>query len=103
MNQKLPRPVQNALARQAGGDVHPSPDELTSFMEGTLPSVERDFLTHHLALCPDCREVVFLASCATENVIEDERDLAAAAHQPAAVAERLWRRWTSRLYWVAAS
>ena len=60
MSQKLPKPVRNALARQAGGEVHPSPDVLTSFMERTLPRDESDIVTDHLAQCADCREVVFL-------------------------------------------
>ena len=93
MNQKLPRPLRDALARQAGCEVHPSPDVLTSFMERTLPLDERELVTDHLALCPDCREVVFLASNATEDVVVDERKLAA-AHQPAVLAETRRRRWT---------
>src|SRR5450631_217656 len=117
MNQKLPRPLQNALARQAGGEVHPSPDVLTSFMERTLPLDERDLVTHHLALCADCREVVFLAGSAAEDVIADEKELvAAAAHQlvpspvyanvhlqPAAQAETPRRRWALGLSWASAA
>jgi cytoskeletal protein RodZ len=102
MNQKLPRPLRDALARQAGGEVHPSPDVLTSFMERTLPLDERELVTDHLALCPDCREVVFLASNATEDVVVDESKLAA-AHQPAVLAETRRRRWTLGLSWVAGA
>ena len=59
-----------------GGEVHPSPDVLTSFMERTLPRDERDRVTDHLALCADCREAVFLASNAAEDVIGDNNELA---------------------------
>jgi Photosynthesis system II assembly factor YCF48 len=117
MNQKLPMPLRNALARQAGGEVHPSPDVLTSFIERTLPRDERDLVTYHLALCPDCREVVLLASSATEDVAVDGRELAAAAahqpvrtpvyrnvhDQPAAWGETPRRPWTLGLSWTAAA
>ena len=117
MNQELPKPLRDALARQAGGEVHPSPDVLTSFMERTLPRHERDVVTEHLASCADCREVVFLASSAAEDVMADEMELvAAAAHQqvpapvyanasrlPAASLETPRRRWTLGASWAAAA
>lgn len=118
MNQELPKPARNALARQGGGEVHPSPDVLTSFMERTLPHDERDLVTSHLALCADCREVVFLASGAAEDALVDEEELVAAAaapqlvptpvygnarQQPAALAEIPRRRWALRLSWAAAA
>ena len=62
MNQEIPKLLRNALARQAVGDVHPSPDVLTSFMERTLAPMESEVVTHHLAQCAECREIVFLAS-----------------------------------------
>ena len=77
MNQEIPKPLRNALARQAVGDVHPSPDVLTSFLECTLPPVESEVVTHHLAQCAECREIVFLASDAAEDEVR-ERELAAA-------------------------
>ena len=117
MNQELPRPVRNALARQAGGEVHPSPDVLTSFVERTLPRDEWDLITQHLTLCADCREVVFLASRAAEDVIGDEKEVVPAAthqpvptpvygivhHQPAVLAETPRRRWTLGLSWAVMS
>src|SRR5271169_5296229 len=117
MNQRLPRPLRNALARQTGGEVHPSPDVLTSFIERTLPHDERALVTHHLALCLDCREVVLLASSATEDDAVDERELAAAAahqpvrtpvygsapDQPAGLGETPRRRWALGLFWAAAA
>ena len=93
MSQKLPKPVRNALARQAGGEVHPSPDVLTSFMERTLPRDESDIVTDHLAQCADCREVVFLASTAAEDVAPDKTELVAAPR----------RRWRLRLSWAVAA
>src|SRR5450755_2039198 len=79
MNQEIPKPLRNALARQAVSDVHPSPDVLTSFMERTLAPPESEAVTHHLAQCAECREIVFLASNAAEDEVGDERKLVAAA------------------------
>jgi hypothetical protein len=85
MNQEIPKPLRNALARQAVGDVHPSPDVLTSFMERTLAPPESEAVTHHLAQCAQCREIVFLASNAAEDEVGDERFAAAAAGRAAAM------------------
>jgi len=102
MNQEIPSPIRNALARQARAEVHPSPDVLTSFMERTLSRDERDRVTDHLALCSDCREAVFVASNAAEDVIADNKELEGAAHQqPALVKPR--RRWTFGLAWASAA
>ena len=79
MNQEIPKPLRNALARQAVGDVHPSPDVLTSFVERTLAAGESEVVTHHLAQCAECREIVFLASNAAEDEVGDGRRLVAAA------------------------
>src|ERR1035438_5067303 len=114
MNQEIPKPLRNALARQAVGDVHPSPDVLTSFLECTLPPVESEVVTHHLAQCAECREIVFLASDAAEDEVR-ERELAAAtaasrvASMPAyvatsrpaaALAQTSHPRWTIRMRWA---
>jgi carboxypeptidase family protein/putative zinc finger protein len=40
---------------------HPDPDSLNSFIEGVLPEHERLQCLAHLADCPACREVVYLA------------------------------------------
>ena len=115
MNQEIPKPLRNALARQAVGDVHPSPDVLTSFVERTLPPVESEVLSHHLAQCAECREIVFLASAAAEDEVREERELVAAAaagrvapmpayaasSRPAAArAEAPRPRWTNRMRWA---
>ncbi len=41
--------------------LHPDPDSLNAFVEGVLPDHERMQCLAHLAECPRCREVVFLA------------------------------------------
>ena len=114
MNQEIPKPLRNALARQVGGDVHPSPDVLTAFVERTLPPVENEVVAHHLAECADCREIVFLASDAADDEVRDERELVAAAaarRMPplpvyvasprpiAAPAEKSRPRWTIWMRW----
>jgi hypothetical protein len=114
MNQEIPKPLRNALARQAVGDVHPSPDVLTSFMERTLAPGESEVVTHHLAQCAECREIVFLASNAAEDEVGDGRRLVAAgraATMPVyaatsrldtARAEASRRRWTIRTRWAVS-
>ncbi|MGB8770089.1 MAG: YCF48-related protein [Candidatus Korobacteraceae bacterium] len=115
MNQEIPNPLRKALARQAVGDVHPSPDVLTSFMERTLAPVENEVVTHHLAQCAECREIVFLASDAAEEETRGERALIAAAasrvpsmpahaatsHPVAAPADKSRPRWTIPMRWAA--
>ena len=117
MNQEIPKPLRNALARQAVGDVHPSPDVLTSFMERTLAPGESEVVTHHLAQCAECREIVFLASTAAEDEVGDGRRLVAAAavgraaampsyaatsRLDTARAEASRRRWTVRTRWAVS-
>src|SRR5271165_359181 len=95
MNQELPKPLRNALARQAGDEMHPSPDVLASFVERKLPREEQNVVTSHLAQCADCREVVFLVSSAAEDAAPERLELAAAA------APR--RRWRLGLSWAVAA
>jgi hypothetical protein len=117
MNQEIPKPLRNVLARQAVGDAHPSPDVLTSFMERTLAPGESEAVTHHLAQCAECREVVFLASNAAEDEVGDGRELVAAAaagrvaampvyaatsRPDAARAEASGHRWTIRTRWAVS-
>ncbi len=116
MNQEIPKPLRNALARQAVGDAHPSPDVLTSFVERTLAPVESEAVTHHLAQCAECREIVFLASNAAEDEVRDGRELVAAAagraagmpvyaatsRPDAARAEASRHRWTIRTRWAVS-
>jgi hypothetical protein len=94
MNQELPKPLQEALARQVAGDVHPSADALTAFVEHSLPRDESQRLTAHLAQCADCREIVFLASSAVEESVGDEQQsVAAAVAAPRRGGWRLWWVW----------
>ena len=119
MNQKLPKLVQEALARQAAGDPHPSPDALTAFVEHSLPARENRRITDHLAKCADCREVVFLASSALEEPVGEQQEWMPAAAVPrispallakpevppngadaASVGASPRRAWTLRWAWV---
>ncbi len=117
MNQEIPKPLRNALARQAVGDAHPSPDVLTSFVERTLAPMESEVVTNHLAQCAECREIVFLASEAVEDEARHEEELvaaaaagraaampayAASARTDAARAETPRARWTIQTRWVVA-
>ena len=82
MSDKLPKPVQDALARQAGGEAHPSADLLSAFAEHSLAAGEKQAVVSHLALCADCREVVFLASnAAEERAVREEEALVAAGRR----------------------
>ena len=117
MNQGIPKPLRNALARHGLSDVHPSPDVLTSFMERTLPPGESEVVTHHLARCAECREIVFLASSAAEDEVPHVQDLVAAAvpgreaamptyaamlRPESAQTETRRSKWTVRTRWVMA-
>jgi hypothetical protein len=70
--------------------LHPDPDSLNAFLEGALPEHERLRCVAHLADCPQCREVVFLAQ----------------EPPPAPVAARPtpgWRRWFTPVPMLAAA
>lgn len=82
MNQGLPKPIQEALARQTAGNVHPTADALTAFVEHSLPQLESQRITDHLAQCADCREVVFLASNAAEETAGEQQELMPATAVP---------------------
>jgi hypothetical protein len=41
---------------------HPDADTLTAYVEQLLPANERKLVLQHIALCGDCREIVFLAT-----------------------------------------
>src|SRR5271157_3265232 len=75
MNRELPKLVREALAKQTAGDVQPSPDALTAFVEHSLARGESQRVTDHLAQCAECREVVFLASSAVEEPVGSGRPL----------------------------
>ena len=69
MNQELPKPVRQALARGTGGDAQPALDVLTAFAEQALTGNEKQSVGDHLAQCADCREILFMANRAVEEGI----------------------------------
>ncbi len=91
MNQKLPKPMLDALAREAAPAGHPSADVLAAFLGQPLAEGEKQSVTDHLARCSECREIVFLASDAAEG---------AATEQHSVAAKPRWR-WTWRWIWAA--
>jgi len=103
MNQELPKPMLDALAHEATPADHPSPDLLSNFVEHTLDGEENRRVTDHLARCSKCRDIVFLASRATEEPIADKQDWAAAAVpriSPVLLAGAKRRRWVPQLAWA---
>src|SRR5271169_3688905 len=90
MNQKIPKPMLDTLARGATPAEHPSAEVLAAFVERALVEGEKWSVPDHLARCAECREGVFLASDAIEPAIIDEPSVAAKPR----------RRWTSRWIWA---
>jgi Photosynthesis system II assembly factor YCF48/Putative zinc-finger len=66
MNEKIPKPMLNALAREAAPADHPSADVLAAFVEHGLAEREKQSVSDHLARCEECREIVFLTIDTTE-------------------------------------
>ena len=117
MNEKIPKPMLNALAREAAPADHPSADVLAAFVEHALAKGEKQSVTDHLARCEECREIVFLTSDATEEEVQEpagklvaaaalgEQDhpaveqAAASIQRPFAAAEPRWRS-TSKWVWA---
>lgn len=93
MSQRLPKPMLDALARESAPAEHPSPDVLAAFVERTLPDGENRSVTSHLAHCGECREVVFLASGASEHGASEQKVA------PGAQARPRWR-WMPHLAWA---
>jgi hypothetical protein len=114
MNEKLPKPMIDALARQTNAAEHPSADVLAAFGEHSLAEHERDSVTEHLARCAECREVVFLASGAAEEAFAPRSELVAAAHpggqsrlvaaqaMPQVAMAKPRKRWALRWVWAAS-
>jgi hypothetical protein len=101
MNQKVPKPIVDALAREAAPGAHPAADVLTAFVERTLTGGEQQRVTDHLARCSECREIVFLAGNASEEPVAQEQELVAAVRvSPAAAISALPLRWAPRLLWA---
>ena len=117
MNQKIPKPMLDTLAREAAPADHPSADVLAAFVERALVEGEKQLVTDHLARCAECREVVFLTSDATEEEVQEpagklvaaaalgEQDhpvveqAAASIRRPVAAAKPRWRS-TSKWVWA---
>lgn len=89
MKQEFPRSARDALARQAAADDHPSADLLNGFVEHALGADERAWVTAHLAICGDCRDVVFLTNAA----IPDEQRAASANRKGAGAGWSRWGMW----------
>lgn len=91
--QKVPQIVRRHLAAAPAPEVHPGPDLLTAFAERDLGVQERALVLDHLALCPDCREVLMLAL----------PQLPESATHSMAVPDRV--RWlgSTRLRWASAA
>jgi hypothetical protein len=64
---------------------HPDPDSLSAFIEGALAEHERLQCLAHLAECPSCREVVYLAQ---EPLASEPPPVAAPAEKAS-----FWKRW----------
>jgi hypothetical protein len=90
MNQKIPKPMLDTLARGATPAEHPSADVLAAFVERALVEGEKRLVTDHIAQCAECREVVFLASDAIEPAVTNE---------PSVAAKPRWQ-WRSRWVWA---
>jgi hypothetical protein len=59
---ELPKSVRDQLARaQVPATSHPDADLLTAYGENSLGVAERQRITEHVAVCSECREVLFLA------------------------------------------
>ncbi len=82
MSTGIPKSVREALSRQAVKGPHPAADALTAYVERIVTEQEEAVIAGHLATCPDCRAVVFLAHSAYE-----------APQKPVIVYERrsMWR------------
>ena len=93
MNEKIPKPMLNALAREAAPADHPSADVLAAFVEHALAEGEKQSVTDHLARCEECREIVFLTSDATEEEVQNQQASWCVAAEP---------RWRSTSKWVWA-
>jgi Photosynthesis system II assembly factor YCF48 len=91
MSEKLPKPMLDALAREAKPLDHPSADVLGAFVERALAEAERQSVTNHLVRCGECREVVFIASGAAEETSAEQQAAAAPAKA----------RWRWNLAWAA--
>lgn len=90
---EIPSIVRERLKASAAG-VHPDPDLLTAFAEQALSGRERTAVLDHLARCVECRDVVALATPATQpTALVADRDTVRARKAP-------WFSWPT-LRWGA--
>ena len=86
MRQGIPKSARDLLAKQVPPEEHPSADLLNGYVEQSLAAGEKTLVMNHLAVCGECRELVFLASgVAPEesiSAIPNDREKAAAANEP---------------------
>ncbi len=54
------------MNRLSQPDLHPDAEALSAFAEQALPAAEKTAVLAHLAECPRCREIVYLAQSAAE-------------------------------------
>ncbi|HVP54775.1 MAG TPA: YCF48-related protein [Candidatus Eisenbacteria bacterium] len=102
MNPELPKPILDALGKGPTPAEHPAAELLAAFAERALAGEEERQVTEHLARCGDCREIVFLASSAAQEPMQQERELvAAAAVMIPQTATKAAQRWRLRLAWAA--
>jgi hypothetical protein len=85
---ELPKSVRDHLARaQAPATPHPDADLLTAYAENSLGAAERQHVTEHVAVCAECREVLFLA--------QPEVEQAQVVAKPVAARRFAWMAWAS--------
>lgn len=80
MSEGIPKSVRELLAKQAagdstfppqwGGNAHPSSDLLNAYAEQCLSEEESRLVVAHLADCAVCREIVFVATRAAEEELQ---------------------------------
>jgi hypothetical protein len=69
---ELPKSAHSRMqAGQGSVNAHPNADMLNAFLEKALLSTEREQVMEHLAVCPDCREIVSISVPAEENANRD--------------------------------
>ena len=113
MSNGIPKSARDALAKQTTAEPHLSPDLLNAYVEQALSETEKVQVTAHLASCAECRDVLFLASAATQElepalvaaapVPRNVRPAVAAARaeqpqgcavlQPRPKQPKMWRKW----------
>jgi hypothetical protein len=66
MSSEFQNRLRQSLDQPSPGQ-HPAPDVLNSYIERVLPAPEERQVLAHLSACAECREIVYLASCAAEE------------------------------------